>query len=340
MRMKMTSRERVLAAFNKMPFDKNPVISPTSLATVESMRLTKTFFPQAHINGDAMAALAAVGHDVIGFDSVTPYFSVHQEAAALGCEIDWGNIDRLPRILKSPLARPEDFVLPANFLNRRPVKAILQAIRALRKKYGSEVAIIGKVIGPWTLAYHLHGTAALLMETILEPELVKRFLETLAQVPITFAQAQFEAGADILTWADHVTADLISAKMYEELLLPVHQNCMSRIRKDGPVILHVCGSVTDRLALFCKAGFEAFHLDSRNDIATACNIVDDKMLLTGNINNPNVLLNGTVKDVQDAVNKTLDNGIYLISPECAVPFWVPNRNLMEIVHTAHARQVV
>ena len=339
MRLKMTSRERVLAVFNKMPYDRIPVISPTSIATVESMRLTGAFFPHAHTNSDVMAALAAAGHDVLGFDTVTPYFSIHQEAAALGCEIDWGKIDRLPQIIKSPLVRPEDFVLPANFLDRKPVKAVLQAIKALRKKYGADVAIIGKVIGPWTLAYHLHGTANLLMKTILEPEIVQQFLEALAQVPVLFAHAQFEAGADILTWADHVTADLMSAKMYEEFLLPVHQRCNQQIQKSGPVILHVCGSVTDRLELFCQAGFEAFHLDSRNDISTACHIVDGKMLLTGNINNPNILLNGSAADVRKAVETALNGGIRLISPECALPFWVPYRNLMEIVHVARSREV-
>lgn len=339
MRARMTSRERVLAVFNRQPYDKIPVISPTSLATVESMRLTGAFFPYAHTSGEKMAALAAAGHDILGFDSVTPYFSVHQEAAALGCEIDWGKVDRLPKIIKSPLLHPEDFSLPVNFLDRKPVKTILQAIKALRKKYGADVAIIGKVIGPWTLAYHLHGTANLLLETIVEPEIVHQFLEKLAQVPVIFAHAQFEAGADILTWADHVTADLISAKMYEEFLLPVHQQCNKQIQKSGPVILHVCGSVTDRLELFCQAGFEAFHLDSRNDISTACNITADRMLLTGNINNPNILLNGSVADVRGAVEAALDEGIRLISPECALPLWVPNHNLMEIVHVARSRRV-
>lgn len=335
----MTSRERVLAVFNRQPYDKIPVISPTSLATVESMHLTGAYFPHAHTSGEVMAALAAAGHDVLGFDSVTPYFSVHQEAAALGCEIDWGKMDRLPQVTKSPLERPEDFVLPANFLDRKPVKAVLKAIKVLRKKYGSEVAIIGKVIGPWTLAYHLHGTANLLLETIVEPEIVHQFLETLAQVPVIFAHAQFEAGADILTWADHVTADLISAKVYEEFLLPVHQRCNKQMEKSGPVILHVCGSVTDRLDLFCQAGFEAFHLDSRNDISAACEIVAGRMLLAGNINNPNILLNGSVADVRTAVDAAIDGGIRLIAPECALPFWVPNRNLMEIVHVARTRQV-
>ncbi len=237
-RLEMTSRERVLAVFEGKPYDKIPVINPTSLATVESMQLTGAFFPYVHTNSDAMAALAAVGYDALGFDSVTPYFSVHQEAAALGCEIDWGKLDSFPRILNSPLTGPGDFVMPANFLDRKPVKTILKAIKAIRKKYGSEVAIIGKVIGPWSLAYHLHGTANLVLETILEPEKVHHFLETLAQVPIIFAHAQFEAGADILTWADHVTADLISAKAYEEFLLPILQKCNNNIIKAGPIILH------------------------------------------------------------------------------------------------------
>jgi len=327
----MTSRERVLAAFAREPYDKMPVISPTSLATVESMRLTNAFFPHVHINSDSMAALAAAGHDVLGFDCVTPYFSIHQEAAALGCEIDWGKLDSFPQILKSPLTRPEDFVLPVNFLERRPVKTVLQAIRLLRKKYGSAVMIIGKVIGPWTLAYHLHGTANLLLETILEPEKVRNFLETLSQVPLLFAQAQFEAGADAITWADHVTTDLISAKVYEELLLPIHQRCNRQLQKGGPLILHVCGAVTDRLELFCQTGFEAFHLDSRNDVATAVGIAGKRMILTGNISNPNVLLNGSIRQVRQAVRDALAGGIDLVAPECALPVWISNRNLKELV---------
>jgi [methyl-Co(III) methanol-specific corrinoid protein]:coenzyme M methyltransferase len=336
-RIEMTYRERVLAVFNKQPYDKTPIISPTSVATVESMKIASAFFPHVHTNSDAMAALAATGHDLLGFDSVTPYFSIHQEAAALGCEINWGKKDRLPKIISSPLMHPDDFIFPANFLDRRPIKTVLQAIKNLRKKYGNKVAIIGKVIGPWTLAYHLHGTANLLLETILEPQTVRQYLETLVKVPISFAHAQFEAGADLLTWADHVTADLISSKLYEELLLPIHQQCNRNIQKSGPIILHVCGNVIDRLDLFCQTGFEAFHLDSRNDVHTALSIVANRMLLTGNINNPNTLLNGKPEDVRKAVEFALDAGIRLISPECALPLWIPNRNLIEIVQATRTK---
>ncbi len=334
MRDEMTSRERVLAVFNGKPYDKIPIINPTSLATVESMRHTKAFFPHAHTDSHAMTALASAGRDLLGFDSVMPYFSIHLEAAALGCEVDWGKLDRMPQILKAPLLEPDDFVMPVNFLDRKPIKALLQAIKALRKKYGAEVAIIGKVVGPWTLAFHLHGTANLILETNMEPDKVHQFLAVLMQTSIEFAHAQFEAGADILTWADHATADLISAKMYEEFLLPVHQQCNRALQKAGPVIFHTCGLVTDRLELFSQAGFEAFHLESRNDVKAAIRIAGGRMLMTGNINNPSILLNGTAADVSKAVRSAVEGGISLISPECALPCWVPNRNLLEIVHAA------
>jgi len=336
-REEMTSRERVLAAFNGTIYDKIPVINPTSLATVESMRYTKAFFPRAHTDSHAMAALAAAGRDLFGFDSVMPYFSIHLEAAALGCEIDWGKLDRMPQILKSPLMEPDDFVMPVDFLDRKPIKALLQAIKLLRKKYGTEVAIIGKVVGPWTLAFHLHGTANLILKTNMEPHKVHQFLKVLMQTSIEFAHAQFDAGADILTWADHATADLISAKMYEEFLLPVHQQCNKALQKAGPVIFHSCGLVADRLELFCQSGFEAFHLESRNDIKAALHIANNRMVMTGNINNPSTLLNGTAADVRNAVNSAVESGIQLLSPECALPCWVPNRNLLEIVNAARTQ---
>jgi [methyl-Co(III) methanol-specific corrinoid protein]:coenzyme M methyltransferase len=53
-------------------------------------------FPEAHLDANAMADLALAGHEILGFDTVMPEYSVQQEAAALGCEVDWGNRDRMP----------------------------------------------------------------------------------------------------------------------------------------------------------------------------------------------------------------------------------------------------
>jgi methyltransferase, MtaA/CmuA family len=331
MKRGMTSRERVMACFNHEEIDRAAVINPTSVATVENMEITQAWFPDAHMNPDKMAALAAAGHEILGFDTVAPYFSVHQEAAALGCNVDWGKNDAMPTLSGSIINYPDEFKIPKNFLDTKPIKTVLEAIKLLRKRYKSDVAIIGKVMGPWTLSYNLHGVQDFLIETILEPEKVHGFLQAFKKVSLTFAEAQFEAGADIITWADHATGDLISSKGYLEFLFPVHKSITRELKSMGPVILHTCGNTLDRMQYFADTGFSAFHFDSRNDPAKAISIVKDKILLTGCINNPLTLLNGSTQDVRREVYQALHAGIKLISPECAVPCKASNKNLKAIV---------
>ncbi len=43
-----------------------------------------------NLDANAMADLALAGHEILGFDTVMPEYSVHQESAVLGCDVDWG----------------------------------------------------------------------------------------------------------------------------------------------------------------------------------------------------------------------------------------------------------
>ena len=334
---KMTPKERVIATFNRQPTDRLAVISPTSVATVESMEAVGAAFPDAHTDAKTMAALAATGHDLLGFDNVAPYFSVQQEAAAFGAKMVWGKLDAMPAILSHPFSEPEEFEMPEDFLERPTIKTLLDSIRILRGKYGDEVAICGKVMGPWTLSYNLYGVDDFLTDLVIEPEKAKKFLQAFKVVSITFALAQIEAGADMITWADHATGDMVSAKMYEEFLFPVHKQCMLELKgkmpHKVPIILHTCGKTLDRMPLLALAGFDAFHFDSKNDPAKAIDAVGDNLLLTGGISNVNVLYKGSREDVKNHVTEVVGAGIPLISPECAVPCRVKNENLRAIVET-------
>jgi len=338
----MTSKERVIAAFNGEPTDRLAVISPTSVATVESMQITGAAFPDAHLDAEKMAALAATGHDLLGFDNVAPYFSVQQEAAAFGAEMVWGAIDSMPAVRSHPYDDPEQFTMPANFTELVPIKTVLDSIRILKQKYGDDVAVCGKVMGPWTLSYNLYGTENFLVDTLMEPERAQEFMEKFKEISITFALAQIEAGADMLTWADHATGDMVSAAMYEKLLLPVHKRCVKELKekmpKKVPIILHTCGNTLDRMSMFAETGFDAFHFDSKNDPVKAMEAVNGKMLLTGCISNVSVLLEGSREDVINQVNQVADAGVKMISPECAIPCRVKNENLIAIKDAVVARQ--
>ena len=324
----MSPKRRFLSALFGGRLDRASAANPTSIATVELMEATGASFPDAHLDPEKMADLAAGGHEILGYDTIAPVFSVQQEAAALGCDMDWGDPLNMPVNTNSPFSDPAQFHMPPDFLERPPIRAVLDALRLLRGRYGSEAAIVGKVMGPWTLSYHLYGLQSFLEDTILNPERVHGFLQAFKEVTIRFGRAQMEAGADLLVLADHATGDLVSPACYRDFLLPVHREVTAAL--GGPTILHICGNTTNRLEHIASAGFDAFHFDSKVDPATALRLVDGRLTLVGNVNNPGTLLLGDAEEVRREVRSILDAGIRIVGPECAVPMSTPNANLAAI----------
>ncbi|MFH1758783.1 MAG: uroporphyrinogen decarboxylase family protein, partial [Pseudomonadota bacterium] len=196
---KLSPKRRFLSGlFGGRKGDRPPVGNPTSIVSQELMEKTGIYFPQAHLEPKQMAELAAAGHEILGFDSIMPEFSVQQEAAALGCEMDWGSPSMMPDARTHPFQSVKDLMIPENLLEKPSLKVVLEALSTLRRQYGHEVAIVGKVMGPWTISYHMAGTQNFLLWAITEPDKVRRFLEVLKEVTVLFAQAQFQAGADVV----------------------------------------------------------------------------------------------------------------------------------------------
>ena len=109
MAQSLSPKRRFLSAlFGGRKGDRPPVGNPTSIVCLELMEKTGIFFPQAHLDPKQMAELAAAGHEILGFDTVMPEFSVQQEAAALGCEIDWGSPSMMSDAKNHPFQRVED----------------------------------------------------------------------------------------------------------------------------------------------------------------------------------------------------------------------------------------
>jgi len=330
---KLSPKRRFLSAlFGGRKGDRPPVGNPTSIVTLELMEKVGIFFPQAHLDPRQMADLAAAGHEILGFDAIMPEFSVQQEAAALGCEMDWGSPSMMPDAKTHPFQKVEDLKIPENILEKPSLKVVLEALSILRRQYGDDVAIIGKVMGPWTISYHMAGTENFLLWSAIEPDKVRRFLDVLKEVTVLFAKAQFQAGADVVVLADHATGDLVSPKTYQNFLLPVHKEMVQRI--GGPLILHICGNCADRLRLFVEAGFDGYHFEWQVDAREAVKVVNREMALVGNINNPTALYRGTPEDVRKQVRYSVEAGVDIIAPECAVPLQTPLRNLRAIVEAA------
>ena len=143
-----------------------------------------------------MARLAAAGHEILGYDTVMPVFSVVQKSAALGCEMAWGDPEMMPGALSHPFAGDAPIRIPAGWMDPPSIRVVLDALSLLRRQYGDRVVIVGKAMGPWSLSYHMMGVEEFLISTITDPGRARRSLEALTEVTIAFARAQVHAGAD------------------------------------------------------------------------------------------------------------------------------------------------
>tara|TARA_Y100001934_G_scaffold2862_1_gene4362 strand:+ start:680 stop:1717 length:1038 start_codon:yes stop_codon:yes gene_type:complete len=326
----MTSRERVINALNRKPVDRTPIANPTSVATVELMDMVNAPFPQACQDPELAARLAATEYTELGFDSITPYFSIIQESSALGCEMQWEEKDNWPTVrMYNPIWKSSDDVkIPSNFLEHRDIKAITESIRILKQEYGDEVAIIGKTMGPWTLAYHVFGVERFLLGTVDNPEETMKAMDKLKEISVLFGEAQIEAGADALTLPDHATGDLVSGEYYKRFLQDIHTEMVDAL--PVPLILHICGRTIDRMPHIAKTGMASFHFDSKNDPHEAMDAVNGGIGLVGNINNPETLYARGPDEVRQEVYKCLEAGVQMIAPECAIPLATKVENLIEI----------
>jgi len=326
----MTPRARVLAALNRQPVDRTPVCNPTSVATVELMDLVDAPFPHANREPELMARLAATGYTELGFDSIMPVFSIIQESSALGCRIQWEQKDNWPTVkMSDPIWRTvDDIEIRSDLLTHPDMTCVTEAIGILRREYGDEVAIVGKTMGPWSLAYHCFGVEAFLLMSLDDPDQTKRILDKLKSITVDFGIAQIEAGADAVTLPDHATGDLVSGEYYQRYLRDLHIEFAERIT--CPIILHICGRTVDRMEYIAQTGMAAFHFDSKNRPDESMDIVGDRISLVGNINNPETLFSRHEEEVTEEVVKNLDAGVQLVGPECAIPLQTSIENLKAI----------
>ena len=187
---------------------------------------------------------------------------------------------------------------------------------------------MGKVYGPWSVGYALVGIENFLIDTMLDPDKIKRYLDVILPGCLESARLQFEAGADAVMWCDHTTGDLCRAETYRDFLLEMHQRIS--VEMGGPSVFHCCGKTIDRVDYFAEAGWDVFHFESQVDAKEARAVAGDRISLFGNLNNPTLLYQGTAEDVYKACWDLLDAGVDGLAPEGSVPLITKKDRLMAI----------
>jgi len=322
----MNSPERFLAALSGKSPDRTPLAHVAALTTVELQAATGCFMPDVHHQPEQLARLCWANHEILGLDAVSFIINYFGEPAALGCEMDWGASDVLPMYRSHPWRDVDDAVVADDLFQRKAIRSYLETLRIAKRLYGDDVAVLGKVMGPLSMTQVMHGLDRTMLDLIEAPDRIRWFLDASVEVLVRCANAQFDAGADAVAIGEGgAGARMLSAEMYEEVLLGPHQRMVGRIA--GATIMHICGDITPRLDALGRIGLKCFNFDSaiRPDVMKRA--AAGKFSIMGNVSTGD-LLSGAPAQLERQVFDALNAGVDIISPGCAISPKCPAANLL------------
>ncbi|HUU42267.1 MAG TPA: uroporphyrinogen decarboxylase family protein [Planctomycetota bacterium] len=327
----MNSRERFLAALSGEETDRAPLAHVSALTTLELQETTGCAMPEVHHDPEKLVRLCGANHDLLGFDAVTFNINYFGEPAALGARMNWGAPDTLPTYTSNPWREPDDAAVPNDLLDRPPVSTYLEALRIACKTYGDRCAVLGKVMGPFSMTLAMHGIENVMLACVDDPAKIRHFLDVSAGVLVRCANAEFDAGADAVAIGEGgAGANMMSPAMYDTLLADVHRKMLRRIH--GPTIMHICGDITPRLNSLKTVGLTCFNFDWAIKPIVMKDAADDQFRIMGNVNTTDLML-GPPEKIEEQVSACLNAGVDIISPGCAVSPKCPNANLKAMSDT-------
>jgi [methyl-Co(III) methanol-specific corrinoid protein]:coenzyme M methyltransferase len=333
----MNSKERMLAAMNGLPVDRTPVFSANQTGTYAQMEATGAEWPEAHMKAEPMAKLAGAAYTVLGFDAVRVPYCQTIESEALGSTVKYAGREGVPRIDVHAYHLTDVPSYPADFLSRGRVPELIKAVALLKAELGDDVAIMGNVVGPFSIVANLIGITDVLKASFKKPDALIPFMEVAEQAGTALAHALVDAGADIIVIEDMMASiDVISPPIYQNLAQPWEKQQLERFPKI-PTIMHICGKVNPIGKLIAETGATAISVEPSVDAPA---LVADlatfgrPIPLIGGVDAVTTLFSGGPDDVKADVRKALADGYTMIAPGCSIPPTTTTANLRAMVEAA------
>lgn len=328
----MNPRNRFLNAIQLKKVDRVPVIGVNQTATIEQMNKIGVYWHDAHRNAVEMSKLAAAAWEQLGLESAGVPFCQTVEAEIFGCEIVWGDKSTdIPHAPFKGLATPDGVKIPEDFLERGRIPVVLKAIDILKKEHGSEIPVLGHVIGPFSLAMHLANMKKILVSMHRAPQLVKEFTRIGVDAIAEYADAMFEHGCDAVVIENmFASVDMLGPQGYIQFAAPFDRELIHKLK--GPAILHVCGNGDKIIDSMIKTGAAGLSIDSRTNAEKAVVVAKGKAAVFGNVDTVKVLTFGTPEGVKEDAHRSTKAGVDGVAPGCALSPLTPNQNIKAMVN--------
>lgn len=211
--------------------------------------------------------------------------------------------------------------------------SFIKTIEQLRELLPPQVTRGAYVTGPFTLAGLLCGANDIAVNVVLSPELVFKVLELATSVVTRYALALERAGAQVIAILDP-TAVILGPKQFDEFAGRFSRIVAASLKEALPVY-HVCGNTMHLMERFGQLGVEALSLDSVISLSEAAKRVPDDVVLIGNINPVETMLQARPAEVREQVLRLRDEMTpfknFILSTGCDLPRDVPFENIEALI---------
>jgi len=323
-------RERFLNALSGSELDRMPAACPLQTGTLDLMRFSDAYWPEAHRDARKMASLSMAASTYAGVESARLPFDVVMDAEAFGAKVDFA--DRLAApFVTQPLIRSLDDVRQLDVPEVRDagrVPVVDEAIGIIRRTR-PDLPIVVAVHAPFTLSAQLRGEDRALIDLADQPEIYRSFVDFFARWTSFVATHFIESGADVIMMMDGEAEDsILGPELYESFALPGQRKVAEAITAAGALsILHICGDIRSSTDMMVRSGVDAISIGQGMSIADTKRIVKGRCRVIGNIDPVDVLLKATAEEVQEEVLRCLNDGADIVAPGCGLSPRTPLKNL-------------
>jgi len=326
----MNSLELTLSAINgipeKIPF--NPFIMHLA-ASLSNLDYNRDYCQEPELLADAQIKCS----EFFGINHINVSTDAYREANAWGVEIDWTS--HTP-VAKSNL-KIEDFnsiEQPELSSNQRIINRV-NSVKRMAEKVGGEQCIVGWIEAPFAEICCLFGLINVLMLCRYSDwaERIKVLIDRILPVQLEFAKMQIEVGANIIGAGDSAISQ-IGPMRYEKCCLEATKTLFSNIKRDVPVLYHVCGdnSVIDKegrdmLKLISSTKADILDLDFQVNLKMAKEKIGKTNSIRGNTNttilgDPSYSATVVINEVSKTIEAGKFGGMYHYASGCEFP-WKP-----------------
>ncbi len=264
-----------------------------------------------------------------GFEQLSAISDPYRETQGFGGKITYVK-DGVPRCT-SPLDNTKELSVlshPNPLISERMADRV-KAIMEYKKLFGGKYSIMGWIEGPAAEAADLRGVTNFLMDTIEDTDFLCELMDMCVEVGIDFAGAQIKAGADTIGIGDAIASQL-PPDFYLSLIQPREKLVVKAVHDAGAYArLHICGNITHLLPGIANLGADILDVDHMVDIMQVRKVVGDKVVISGNIDPVEGVLQGTPASIREYVSRAYESvgNPFMVNAGCEIPSKTPAENL-------------